>query len=84
MMHLVELQQCYIKMLEMPEGNVNRIPKAFEILQESLDKFNLQTRSKRRMLSHLEQSRHGLHTNTNSELGLAECDQISIETYNSQ
>ena len=83
MMHVIDLQQSYIKQLETPEGNFRRIPEAFNHLQQSLDKFSLHTRSKRRMLSHLENSSYPC-TNLNQELALGECDQISVETYNSQ
>lgn len=41
MMHLIDLQQNYIKLLENRESIVTRIPKAFDHLQESLEKFNL-------------------------------------------
>jgi len=84
MKQLIDLQQNYIKMLENPESKIARIPKAFDHLQESLDKFNLQTRSKRRMLSHFEHSNYPLATNLQQELAFAECDHISVETYNSQ
>lgn len=57
MKNVIEMQALYIKMLEKQEQRTSKIPKAFENLQASLDKFSLTTRTGRKMLNHLESNK---------------------------
>ena len=47
MSKLIEKQQSYIGLLENTDS-VTRMPDAFDKLQQSLDKFSMQTKAKRR------------------------------------